>query len=600
MRRARPSSKGTMSNICCIVATFTLRRKGDDPEDKEHKKHPGMLEIVHVRRIQYTNNELEMENNTENELDCMEEETEVFNIVTHFFKQMQITCIMVVLVVQVAIERYYSRHQSRFTEPNPFQEQIDHINRLVRRSDTICVDQLRMDRMCFMRLCNLVQTVGGLSHSRSVCLEEKVAMFLRTIGHYHKNRVVKHEFYRSGQTVSRHFNDVLHAILRLQGQLLVNPEPITQACTDERWRVFQNCLGALDGTHIDVRVGSAADSRILRDAITRRNGLKVPIGNYYLVDAGYTNGEGFLAPYRGKRMEILNDKPINPRRKGRKTKEKDVEASRKSWIQKEELALLNALKEMVTNGENFSKDSFKSGYLNKLEGMLLAALPGTDIRANPHIASKIKVWKKNYYSVKDMRNTSGFGWNDSTKMVEVESDTVWEDYCKRDTYAKVLRFKSFPYYDDWSLIFGNDRATGDMAESAADVVETLGVDGNEVLEGSTTVNKNDKSPAEPKKKKAKVSDTLMTGLSDLGDKLIGSLESSASKFYMIGSRMGYQHDLSAKRGAVNEALKNLPLTVEQRITTGMAITEEARKVDYFFSLTSDEEKMVMLKKLCNF
>ncbi|KAH7852831.1 hypothetical protein Vadar_029827 [Vaccinium darrowii] len=254
-----------------------------------------------------------------------------------------------------------------------------------------------MDRMCFMRLCNLVQTIGGLSHSRSVCLEEKVAMFLRTIGHYHKNRVVKHEFYRSGQTVSRHFNDVLHAILRLQGQLLVNPEPITQACTDERWRVFQ----------------------------------------------------------------------------------------------------------------------MKSGYLNKLEGMLLAALPGTDIRANPHIASKIKVWKKNYYSVKDMRNTSGFGWNDSTKMVEVESDTVWEDYCKRDTNAKVLRFKSFPYYDDWSLIFGNDRATGDMAESAADVVETLGVDGNEVLEGSTTVNKNDKSPAEPKKKKAKVSETLMTGLSDL-------------------------------------------------------------------------------------
>lgn len=167
----------------------------------------------------------------------------------------------------------------------------------------------------------------------------------------------------------------------------------------------------------------------------------------------------------------------------------------------------------------------------------------------------------------------------------------------------MLRFKSFPYYDDWSLIFGNDRAIGDMAESAADVVETLGVegvDGDQVHEGSTTVNKNDKSPPEPKKKKAKVSETLMTGLSDLGDKLIGSLEFSASKFDMLGSRMGYQHDLSAKRGAVNEALKNLSITVEQRVAAGMAITEEAQRVDYFFSLPSNEETMVMVKKLCNF
>uniref|UniRef100_A0A5B7B0E0 DDE Tnp4 domain-containing protein n=1 Tax=Davidia involucrata TaxID=16924 RepID=A0A5B7B0E0_DAVIN len=52
--------------------------------------------------------------------------------------------------------------------------------------------------------------------------------------------------------------------------------------------------------------GSAADGRVLRDAVSRRNGLRVPHGYYYLVDAGYTNGEGFLAPYRGQRYH-LND-----------------------------------------------------------------------------------------------------------------------------------------------------------------------------------------------------------------------------------------------------------------------------------------------------
>ncbi|KAJ9558536.1 hypothetical protein OSB04_013150 [Centaurea solstitialis] len=52
--------------------------------------------------------------------------------------------------------------------------------------------------------------------------------------------------------------------------------------------------------------GSAADSKVLRDAISRPNGLKVTQGTYYLCDAGYTNGEGFLTPYRGQRYH-LND-----------------------------------------------------------------------------------------------------------------------------------------------------------------------------------------------------------------------------------------------------------------------------------------------------
>ncbi|KAL0395310.1 UNVERIFIED_CONTAM: hypothetical protein Slati_4497200 [Sesamum latifolium] len=50
--------------------------------------------------------------------------------------------------------------------------------------------------------------------------------------------------------------------------------------------------------------GSAADGRVLRDAVSRANGLKIPRGNYYLVDSGYSNGEGFLPPYRGVRYHL--------------------------------------------------------------------------------------------------------------------------------------------------------------------------------------------------------------------------------------------------------------------------------------------------------
>ncbi|XP_060671814.1 uncharacterized protein LOC132803253 [Ziziphus jujuba] len=78
----------------------------------------------------------------------------------------------------------------------------------------------------------------------------------------------------------------------------------------------QNCLGALDGTYIKVNIpendkpryrtrkvpsweGSASDSLVLRDALSRPNGLRVQT-----VDAGYTNSEGFLAPYRETRYHL--------------------------------------------------------------------------------------------------------------------------------------------------------------------------------------------------------------------------------------------------------------------------------------------------------
>lgn len=301
-------------------------------------------------------------------------------------------------------------------------------------------------------------------------------------------------------------------------------------------------------------------------------------------------------------MEKQNDKPTNSR-KGGKTKEKTADASRKTWIQKEELTLLNALKEMVVaRGEKMGKDFFKAGYLKKLEGMLVVALPGTDIRAYPHISSKIKVWKKNYYSIKDMCNTSGFGWNDSKKMVEVDSDSVWEDYCKRDSNANGLRYKTFPYYEDWCIIFGNDRATGEMGESAADMVEALDIEGDANEDGSTTVNKDDKSPPEPPKKRAKVSETLMAGLSNFADKLVSSLETSNATLEKLGGRMGYAHDLSAKRGEVNDELAKLPISTMDRVKAGLGITKDAQTVDHFFSLKTEEEKLILVQTIleCGF
>ncbi|MFQ6635069.1 hypothetical protein Gotur_011066 [Gossypium turneri] len=50
--------------------------------------------------------------------------------------------------------------------------------------------------------------------------------------------------------------------------------------------------------------GSIIDGRVLRDAISRRHGLKVLHDCYYLVDVGYTKCVGFLAPFKQQRYHL--------------------------------------------------------------------------------------------------------------------------------------------------------------------------------------------------------------------------------------------------------------------------------------------------------
>jgi len=56
-----------------------------------------------------------------------------------------------------------------------------------------------------------------------MCVEQQVAMFLNTVGHNLRNRLVGTNFDRSGETVSRYFNIVLHAIGELRGELIKPP-----------------------------------------------------------------------------------------------------------------------------------------------------------------------------------------------------------------------------------------------------------------------------------------------------------------------------------------------------------------------------------------
>lgn len=101
--------------------------------------------------------------------------------------------------------------------------------------------------------------------------------------------------------------------------------------------------------------------------------------------------------------------------------------SRRTWTTPEELCLLNALKDIVQLGMKCD-NGFRSGYLGALEKAMAHRFPGTDLKGDPHIQSKIHVWRKTYGTLNTLLSRSGIGWNDSTNTIDVGDDQVWQAY----------------------------------------------------------------------------------------------------------------------------------------------------------------------------
>ncbi|XLR14271.1 hypothetical protein HN51_035181, partial [Arachis hypogaea] len=73
------------------------------------------------------------------------------------------------------------------------------------------------------QLCQKLRGTGRVKDSIRSTVEEQVAKFLHIIGHNVKNRTMSFFFHRSGETISRHFHNVLHAILSLEGESFKQP-----------------------------------------------------------------------------------------------------------------------------------------------------------------------------------------------------------------------------------------------------------------------------------------------------------------------------------------------------------------------------------------
>ena len=86
-----------------------------------------------------------------------------------------------------------------------------------------CYDIIRMGPQAFQGLCDILRRDIDLQDTQRATVEEQVAKFLHILSHNVKSCTMSF-FCRFGETISRHFHNVLRSIIMLEDQFLRQPD----------------------------------------------------------------------------------------------------------------------------------------------------------------------------------------------------------------------------------------------------------------------------------------------------------------------------------------------------------------------------------------
>uniref|UniRef100_A0A803N8W4 Transposase n=1 Tax=Chenopodium quinoa TaxID=63459 RepID=A0A803N8W4_CHEQI len=282
------------------------------------------------------------------------------------------------------------------------------------------------------------------------------------------------------------------------------PIEIQDRFRGRKGRTTQNVLAAVDFDAKFTYVlacweGSAHDLRVLNDALSR--GFKIPEGKYYLADAGFGSRKGLMPPYRRTRYhlkEFTNNPPENERElfnlrhssirmvverafgilKARfrvldakpfwsfKTQVKNEEKKGNfRWSKQMSKELLAFLAEEVRKGNRpnntFRTSSFVAAAKNISEKFK------TSCTAND-VENHMRMVKANWAIISKVRGNSGFGWNDTVKMVTT-SPNAYNNYVQENPSHEKYLNRKIDMYEEIAIVAGKDMARGDFSKSFADI-----------------------------------------------------------------------------------------------------------------------------------
>ncbi|KAG6394732.1 hypothetical protein SASPL_145322 [Salvia splendens] len=288
----------------------------------------------------------------------------------------------------------------------------------------------------------------------------------------------------------------------------------------------------------------------------------------------------------------------------------NADRTRRAWSGREELFLMGIMKELVAYSWKFD-NGFRSGYQMKAEEAMRREFPGTDLKVNPHIQSRIHTWKKSFYALSKILDRSGVGFNVHGDYKIDVSDDQWSEIVKADGAVRSLRNKSWPYYEDWKIIFGKDRANGTGAEDMLDAyndlepiehVETTGAgldfdfglhaflggdaglhrDSPTVMSDSGFSRARESPTTETSSKKRKTRDAGLEGLVEV----IGKMhEATNVRLEYLGNIIGYEFDLTKAHKDVFELVSNINgIILAEVFDASDFILEKVERMDFFMSL----------------
>lgn len=195
----------------------------------------------------------------------------------------------------------------------------------------------------FEALLQWLTSRGYLKDTR-INADEKLLTFLRMAATSMSYRALQEEVQHSKATLSSIMHEVIFGLLKLHEEVVLLPNersPVPSWIEDEPKfaKYFKDCVGAIDRSHIAAHVvgeeqdsyrcrkgypsqnvlaicdfdgqftyvyagweGSAHNMRVFDAA--KEDGLTCPAGRYFLTDAGYSNSDMTLVPYRGTRYHL--------------------------------------------------------------------------------------------------------------------------------------------------------------------------------------------------------------------------------------------------------------------------------------------------------